>query len=494
MAPGRQGNTNAGNKVKNTKPGAWASWTGTESGLLIKFIEEFCIVPFGNGAGKPMELMQWQKDWIEEVFTDDVQTAAMSIPRSNGKTGLLASIALATAHLDPFSPEIPLAAVTVGQLTRPSGLFGVIKRMTELHPELSDRTLVYSSPSNTSLKIPVNNAHIFPISTKNEGSMQGLALKLGIADEVAHLDPEDWQALVGAGLKRTDSKVVGISTPGRKDSALDALRRAVLSGADMPGFNWTEYAAPAGCDLNDEAAWRIANPSYGITLDAAALKSAVATTAGYLFRTYHLGQWVDVAEQGWLGPNGPDLWDSLQDPYEPAPGDPCWMGVDVSLKFDSTSVVSIFERPDGRHHATCKIFYPGTGVVDQALVRQYIREQADRFNVTAVGYDPRYWVASAQDLDSEGLPMVEIAQSPARMVPIIGSAYQLIIDRNVTHSGDPGFRQQVLNAIPRPSESGFTLMKHKNKFTYKIDAAIALCMALSLTSVRPPSRELISIY
>lgn len=441
-----------------------------------------------------MVLMPWQKDWIEEVFTDDVQTAAMSIPRSNGKTGLLAGIALATAHLDPYSPEIPLAAVTVGQLTRPSGLFGVIKRMTELHPELSDRTLVYSSPSNTSLKIPVNNANIFPISTKNEGSMQGLALKLGIADEVAHLDPPDWQALVGAGLKRTDSKVIGISTPGKTDSALHALRRAVLSGAEMPGFHWTCYEAPEGCDIRDETAWRAANPSYGITLDAAALKSAVATTAPYLFRTYHLGQWVEVAEQGWLGPEGPALWDSLQDPYTPDHGDPCWMGVDVSLKFDSTSVVSVFERPDGRYHAVCKIFYPGTGVVDQALVRQHIREQADLYKVAAVAYDPRYWIASAQDLDSEGLPMVEIQQSPARMVPIIGSTYQLIIERKVTNTGDPGFRQQVLNAIPRPSEAGFTLYKQKNGAAFKIDAAIALCMAISMTDIKAPSGELIQIY
>lgn len=432
-----------------------------------------------------MVLMQWQLDWIEEVFARDVRSAAMSVPRSNGKTGLLSSIGLAVAHLDQDSPEIPLCAPRVKMLTRPSGLFGVMKRMAELNPELHNRTLYYNGAGTESMKVPYNNAHVFPVSTDNQGAMQGLALRLGIADELAHLNPDDWQALVGGGLKREDSKVIGISTPGRDDSALAALRRAVMSGADMPGFIWTEYAAPDGCEINDEVAWRIANPSYGVTLDAAALKSAVATTSPSLFRTYHLGQWVEVSEACWLGPEGAALWDSTTDPYEPKAGDACWLGVDVSLKFDSTSVVSVFERPDGKFHTTCRIWHPGAGVVDQALVRQHIREQADRYNVAAVAYDPRFWVASAQDLESEGIVMVEVPQSPQRMVPIVGTAYQMINEGKITHSADPAFRGQVLNAIPRPSESGFTLAKARGKFLYKIDACIALCLALSVLDVEP---------
>jgi phage terminase large subunit-like protein len=457
-------------------------------------METYVIIPFGNGQGEPMVLMPWQTEWIEEVYQEDIKSAAMSIARSNGKTGLCAGLALADAHLDTFSPEVWLCAVTVGQLTRPSGLFGVVKRMTEIHPDLTDRTIVRAGNMNPSLLIPVNNGVIMPVSTRNEGSMQGGAVSLAIADELAHLDPVDWQSLVGAGLKRTGSKVIGISTPGRPESALHVLRKAVLSRKELPGFHWTEFAAPDGCALDDLDAWKLANPSYGITLNEDALKSAVATVAPFLFRQYHLGQWQEVSEESWLGPEGPALWDSLTDPYEPQPKDPCWMGVDVSLKFDSTSVVSVFERPDGRFHASAKVWYPGSGVVDQALVRQHIPEQADKYRVASVAFDPRFWVASAQDLDSEGIEMIEIAQSPARMVPIVGAAYTLIAERKLTHTHDPTFRQQVLSAIPRPSEAGFTLYKQRHGNAFKIDAAIALCMALSITDIVPASGELVHLF
>jgi phage terminase large subunit-like protein len=111
-----------------------------------------------------------------------------------------------------------------------------------------------------------------------------------------------------------------------------------------------------------------------------------------------------------------------------------------------------------------------------------------------VAYDPRFWVASAQDLEAEGLPMVEIPQTPARMVPIIGSAYTTIVERKLTHTPDPTFRQQVLSAIPRPSESGFTLYKQRAGNAFKIDACIALVMALSVTDIPAPSGALISMY
>ena len=72
--------------------------------------------------------------------------------------------------------------------------------------------------------------------------------------------------------------------------------------------------------------------------------------------------------------------------------------------------------------------------------------------------------------------MVEIPQSVERMTGVIGNLYEVIMTSMLTHDHDPAFATQVLNAIPRFSERGFTLQKGKSRG--RIDAAIALALAV----------------
>ncbi|WP_338093140.1 terminase TerL endonuclease subunit [Mycolicibacterium obuense] len=51
----------------------------------------------------------------------------------------------------------------------------------------------------------------------------------------------------------------------------------------------------------------------------------------------------------------------------------------------------------------------------------------------------------------------------------------------ISHDGDPRFAQQILNAIVRNNERGFTLAKRKSRG--KIDAAYALMMCFDRASV-----------
>jgi len=178
----------------------------------------------------------------------------------------------------------------------------------------------------------------------------------------------------------------------------------------------------------------------------------------------------------WLGEDGEQLWEDTEDPFELAAGARTWIGVDIALRHDTSAVVTMQLRPDGRYHALCRIWVPTDDKpIDVTDVMQFLREQAATYDVEAVSYDPRFFDVPAKMLGDEGLPMFEVPQSVERMTAAHGSLYEAIQRRRITHDDDQVFASHVLNAVPRYSERGFMLEKSKSRS--KIDGVIALSLA-----------------
>ncbi len=210
------------------------------------------------------------------------------------------------------------------------------------------------------------------------------------------------------------------------------------------------------------------------------------------FRTFRLGQWVDGTDS-WLGASGRAVWEALVSPWEFVDGAETWIGVDVGLKRDSTAVVAVQKRPDGRFHADCRLWLPAIDrPVDTTDVMAYLRELSDRYNVQAISFDPRFFDVPAKILEDEGLPVVEIPQSVERMTPAIGNLYEIIRSGGLTHDGTEPFAMQILNAVPRLNERGFTLAKGKSRG--RIDAAIALALAIERAHNAEPARGFMSAW
>ena len=72
--------------------------------------------------------------------------------------------------------------------------------------------------------------------------------------------------------------------------------------------------------------------------------------------------------------------------------------------------------------------------------------------------------------------MVEFPQSLERMTPAVGIAHDAIKRREVSHDGDEALEYQVLNAVARFNDRGFTIAKARAK--YLIDATVAMCLAV----------------
>ena len=469
---------NARRRQASYSSGPWTQWHGLSlHARAIRFIETYCRAPKGYGYGQPMVLAPFQKEWLEEVLADGVSSAVMSCPRGQGKSTLLAGLGLWATfdESDSGAPQVPIVATRTQQAIR--SVYGVAVAMVKKEPELADRSIIYTAIGTHRIVVEQTGGEMFPMANNVDG-LQGLDPSLAIMDEIGFQPIESWDSMLLASGKRSRSLVVGIGTPGLdRENALWTLRQGWLeAGGDVPGFRYTEHSADPACDVHDETAWMEANPALAAgyqNLDA--LRSAVKLSPESHFRIFHLGQWIDGTDN-WLGSDGRQVWDALTDPYELAPGARTWVGVDIGLKRDSTAVVAIQRRPDGRMHATCRIWLPRLDeAVELTDIMKYLRDLDSRYNVAGIAYDPRLFQLPAQMLQDEGLPMLETPQSLERMSPAFGSLLEAVKRGELSHDGDTAFTTQVLNGIPRYSERGFTLAKGRSRG--KIDAAYALAMA-----------------
>lgn len=203
---------------------------------------------------------------------------------------------------------------------------------------------------------------------------------------------------------------------------------------------------------------------------------------------YYANRWVDVVEESWLKDN-PAAWSACEGKWTSDPGNPFVVAVDMALKRDSVAVSRVEALPDGRHAITCRIWRPtDSGGIDHLDVFKHVRSLACGAGFRGVVYDPRFFEVPGRLLEDDGILAIQFDQSPQRMAPACGLAYDLIVGGKVVHDGDPELAAHIKAAVKREQERGFTLSKGKSK--RHIDAAITLCMGVwVLNEVPAPPKK-----
>jgi phage terminase large subunit-like protein len=464
--------------------------TKTRHARAIRFIETYCVAPKGYGAGKPIRLAPFQKEWLEEVLAPGVHAAVESMPRGNGKSTFKAGLGC-WAGFDPGEsgdPQVPIIATTIKQGTKT--IYGPLIKMVEANRELADRCKIFTALSDSKVVVPFTGGEIFPIADDPDG-LQGLDPSLGIVDEIGFMSIESWASLLLATGKRPDSLIIAIGTPGfDEENALWHIRKGHFDGEREVHF--TEFAGDTGCDLDDKEQWRKANPAYVAGFKGEHAFRVARSLPDPLFRIFQLGQWV-AGTQSWLGADGRELWDATADPWRAVPAAKTWVAVDMARSRDSTAVVAAQRRPDGRLHCWVRIWRPQdspAGVVDGQEVMGYLRQLDRDYDLVACGYDPRFFEERAGILKAERLPMEEFPQSIERMSPACGETFELIRQGLLTHPDDPEYRRHMLNAVLKLNSRGFTIQKATPNSPNRIDAAVATCMVVSLAAkerIRQPA-------
>ncbi len=118
--------------------------------LICDFIERLCVQSQDRWNGKPVELMEWQRDFIMRLFgwrkpdgTARFSTAYLEVAKKNGKSTMLAALELALILLSELgAPEIHINAC---DRTQASIIFDESARMARKSPAIAGRVRIVDS-------------------------------------------------------------------------------------------------------------------------------------------------------------------------------------------------------------------------------------------------------------------------------------------------------------------------------------------------------------
>jgi phage terminase large subunit-like protein len=158
---------------------------------------------------------------------------------------------------------------------------------------------------------------------------------------------------------------------------------------------------------------------------------------------------------------------------------PVWLGVDASVKRDSTAIVgcSWGATQNKVRLIVHRVFVPRADdpIVFEDMVEGTIEALCDRFLVKEVRYDPYQMQAVAQRLTARRIPMVEFAQSVPNLTEASTNLYELIKAGNLVVYPDADMRLSVSRAVAVETTRGWRIAKEKT--SHKIDVVVALGMA-----------------
>ena len=503
-------------KAKPAKPVP----TWTRGGLVIEFIETFCVVPEAEHVGQPMRLEPFQKRFILDVYDNPKGTrrAFLSIGRKNGKTALIAAIVL--AHL--VGPEAKRNShIISGAQSRDQAalVYELASKMVMMHPMLRD--LVRIVPSSKRLVGLRLNVDFHAISAEGK-TAYGLSPVLALLDEVGQVrgpQSDFVDAIITSQGAHVAPLLIAISTQAPNDTDMFSVwiddakvskDRRVVSHV---------YAADETCALDDPEAWAQANPALGKfrSLDDVKEQAERAVRMPSFeptFRNLVLNQRVEIfspfmAKGVWIL-NSVDA-----DPtafYE----QPVFVGLDLSGRNDLTAAVMVAQK-DERWHVRCMFWTPEKGLkerarqsrspldtwvsksliravpgasIDYEVVAKDLVELLDGMKIAGVAFDRWRFDLLKKELDELGhkdFPLVPFGQGFQSMAPALDSLETLLLNEQIAHGGNPVLTMCMLNARVERDAAGNRKFS-KLKATGRIDGAVALAMAIAAATAtqEPP--------
>ncbi len=432
-------------------------------------------------TGEPM--YPWQRAEVETLLAPGrPRVAYVQVARKNGKTRLAALVALVEACR---KERRHIYAVSDSERNLNSTLVRELRDIVGASELLRDSVHIFKSH----LEVPQTGSFI-ETRPNNFRASQGINPHLVLFDEV-HLQkgPETWAGMQMAGAARPDALLLGITTPGYDLTSLaHELYQSVKAGD--PTIYGRIFEADPAADIDDEEAWRRANPCFDRPGFADGLRFDRGRLAEHEFRRFRLGQWT-ATDQAWL-PYG--AWAALAVPGRavPPPGSRVWLGFDGSYSGDSTALVGVTE--DAHVFVAGCWENPGRPGwrVPRDRVKETVAEAFATWEVVEMLCDPPYWAAEIAEW-SAAWPerVVEFPTfSRARMAPACTAFFSAAMERALSHDGDPRLARHVANAVVKSSPLGDYITKADKDSPAKIDLAVAAVIAhhAAATTRRPARR------
>lgn len=432
-------------------------------------------------TGEPLYL--WQAAEIEKLFPNDrPRVGYIQVARKNGKTRLAVGLALLEACL---KERRHIYAISDSEKNLNSTFMRELRDLIGASEYLRDSLLIYHSH----VEVPQTGSFI-ESRPNNFRASQGINPHLVIFDEV-HLQrgPETWSGMQMAGAARPDALLLGITTPGYDLSSLaHGLYEQVRSGTS--GIYGRIFEGDPSADIDDREAWASANPCFGRPGFEEGLEFDRENLVEHEFRRFRLGQWT-ATDQAWL-PYG--AWAECGVPTRepPEPGAKVWLGFDGSFSNDSTALVGVSED----QHVFVVGCWENPGRkgwrVPRADVKERVAEAFDTWKVVELLADPPYWESELAEWQATwpGRVVEFRTNLRAKMAPACTAFYSAVLERTLTHDGDPRLARHVSNAVVKTSPVGDYITKQDKDSPAKIDLAVAAVIAhYAAATAQPPRRR-----
>lgn len=487
----------------------------------------------GPFAGQPFRLRPWQeRKIIRPLFEIDRKTGLrkrrmmlLMIPRKNGKTELIAALAIDGLLFDnEIGAEVYSAAADRDQAAL---AFNVAAQMIRNDAELSAACEIIDSQKRI---VHRKSGSFYRAISAEAYSKHGFNASRVLYDELHAAPSRDlWDVLTSSTGARAQPLIVAISTAGYDRHSilweLYAHGKKVLADPSLdPSFLPVIYEAPIDADWTDEKIWKAANPALGDFRSLEEMRTAAARAKEIpaqenTFRRLYLNQWTEQAAR-WIGMAA---WDACRAPIDRAAlrGRKCFVGLDLSSTTDLTAAVAVF--PNGEAFDVLPHFFipadriqqrvtrdrvpydqwvrdglmtatPGP-VVDYDYVRQHVLTWNDEYDLRVLGFDP--W--NATDLigrleKQDGITCLKVRQGFATLSAPSKTLENSILSKRLRHDGHPVLRWNISN-LSVESDAAGNIKPSKELSTERIDGAYALIMALDAMErndhTPPPSYQMI---
>lgn len=488
---------------------------------VIVFLESLPVTK-GFGVGEQLNLLPFQREWVEAVYAEDpdgyrqVTTALLSAGRGNGKTCMIAALCL--AHL--CGPEaVERAEVYSAAATREQAslIFAELEAWVLRVPWLKERLNVKRFGK---IVEDLTTGSIYKALASDAPAAHGLAPTFVAADELAVWKRRDlYEVLRTAMGKRPEALMAVISTQSAAatnilSELLDYGARVRAGEVEDPTFYSMLFAVPEDADPWDETLWPLANPGLGVIRSLPEMRQEAARakrmpTFEPAFRNLYLNQRVDAEPRA----IDPAEWEACGGMVDPAllKGRPCFGGLDLSAVRDLTALILFFPQDSGAIIA--RFWVPKDGltmkeVEDAVPYRTWVRqgfvtatpgaainkravafdiaELAQTYDIKGIAFDRWGMPELKRIMSEEGieLPLVEFGQGYRDQAPAVSAFEALVADRKLNHGGNPVLRWQSRNLVFETDPAGGR-KPAKNRAVERIDGLVAAIMACGLAARQP---------
>ncbi len=292
------------------------------------------------------QLDPWQDTTIDDwMATKDglwlCRTCGLSIPRQNGKTGLLQGRAatgmimhneqvLYTAHLQKISTE------TFEEMAAFFDSPKIRKYLKDIKTALGREQIILK-----------NGARIkFLARTRNGGRGQhGDTL---IFDEAQELDVNSQASFIPAISASRNPQVIYAGTPPDGESAGEVFRgiRAKALDGGTISTSWTEFSVPEIGDPSDRQRWADTNPALGFRILITTIEGEYEQMPPDTFARERLGWWTPVVEHKEDYAISAETWDACA-ANTPKPSGKTAFGVKFTADGSEVALCGAVVAPNG---------------------------------------------------------------------------------------------------------------------------------------------------